>query len=246
MIPLTRGDVGGLSLNQRGSAEQGCGERCDGDEELATRAELHGRRIPASAVSQDAGILRTVETAVISLPDPADGSAHGAALRRLSAWLEIHPREVSARWVLSAGEVMVVAAPEALRKLDPSLPARRHPRTTRWAMLGNVRQMDNGQGGVHSSSSTFAAGTEVIVLWPVEAKSDRLRVLGEKPCRTQVTVVRMPRGKIENLRVGKLDHPALLYRLGLEDYWPANLEAHQKVTRLAHAMRTEFNDGRRD
>jgi hypothetical protein len=187
-----------------------------------------------------------VETAVITLPDLTDGSAHGAALRCLSAWLEIHPRHVSARWVLSAGEVMVVAAPEALRTLDPSLPVRRHPRTTRWALLGNVRRMDNGQGGVQSASSTFTAGTEVVVLWPVEVGSERLRVLGEKPCGTQVTVVRIPRIKIENLRVGKLDHPALLYRLGAEDYWPANLETHQEVTRLAHAMRMEFNDGRRD
>ena len=183
---------------------------------------------------------------MLKFPDPDDAPAHAVAVRRFGDWARLHARAVAATWVLSAEEVMVVAAAEALAHLDPSVGSRRQPRTTRWALLANVREVEDGHGGVTSASAVFRGGAEVVVLWPVEEGIERLRVLGEKPCGTQVAVARVPRAKLARLRVGKLDHPALLYRLGAEDYWPATLEAHQEVTRLAHKINKEIDDRRRD
>lgn len=187
-----------------------------------------------------------METYVLELPDPEDGPAHAAALQQFGDWTRRHSREVGAQWILSAAEVMVVAAAETVARLDPSLLRSRHPRTTRWALLANVGGVEDGRGGAVSASSVFAMGAEVVVLWPLEATSERVRVLGEKPCGTQVAVARMPRTMLVHLRVGKLDHPALLYRLGGEAYWPATLEAHQEATRLAYRINLELNDGQRD
>ena len=82
----------------------------------------------------------------------------------------------------------------------------------------------------------------MVVLPPVDATSARFRVLGEKRGGSEVGIVRLARAKIEQLRVGKLDHPALLYVLESEPYWPATTEAHQEVTRLVQTMTTHRDD----
>ena len=176
---------------------------------------------------------------------------HRAALGALGTWSRRQGDAVSHCWVLSDRVVMVMCEETTTRTLPRSLRVERHPRTTRWAMLTRVRG-----GQAVPRSRLFPEGRELVVLPAAEQASDgesgvmqtgiepdgaRLRVLGVRRDEQSLAVGTLPRAWLEPPRVGKLDHPALLWQLAAQGYWPATSAAHAEATALAHALRRRWD-----
>ena len=58
-------------------------------------------------------------------------------------------------------------------------------------------------------------------------------MLGVRRDEQSLAVGTLPRAWLEPPRVGKLDHPALLWQLAAQGYWPATSAAHAEAIALA-------------
>lgn len=166
---------------------------------------------------------------------------------------------------------MVMCEEAAARTLPRSLRVERQPRTTRWAMLTRMRagegaprsrlfsggeelvvlpvpaQAGVAQAGVAGAGVAQAGVAQAEVAQAeveqvgIELESARLRVLGVRRDGQSLAAGAVPRRWLEPPRVGKLDHPALLWQLAVEGYWPATSEAHAEATALAHELRRRWD-----
>lgn len=186
-------------------------------------------------------------TTILTLPqgdDSGDGAtdphARERALGLLRAWTGQWRSDIRDRWIVGPREIMVVAAPVAIAALPETVEHRSHARTTRWALLARTR----------AASRRLEGDAEVVVFpeglspspSPSLSPSDlRVRILGPRRDAEDLVMVQTPFHRLTHFRVGKLDHPALSYRLEqLVDegsYWPASTQAHEEAVALAAQLR---------
>ena len=176
-------------------------------------------------------------TTIVTLPDD-DATARERALVALRGWLTQWQRDVRDRFVLNQRHVMIVASEAAVADLPQLLDRHQHPRTTRWALLADLcdRQFEVAGEIVHGSRHFLPGGT--LVVYPPEPRAAKVRVLGPRRGGDDLTIVSLPIKRLEHWRVGKLDHPAMLWMLERDaEYWPATGDA--KETAVKHVADLE-------
>ncbi len=175
-----------------------------------------------------------MRTTILELDARVEGQALAHALDDLRHWAGKHRRRITAQWILGPSHVMTIALPEALDDIPPTWRSQEYPRTTRWAVLADV---------VEGGSSVLGREHSVVVFPHATVEPDpgavitRLLVLGIGLDGAELLRVKLPQERLRRFRVGKLDHPALLWAIEHDRrYWGRDTDAKLDAIRLVERV----------